>query len=235
MARLLVGTSGYSYKEWKGSFYPQDLSPKDFLRYYAERLGTVEINNTFYRMPKRDVLLGWRDEVPAGFCFVLKTPQRITHHKRLGDVAEDLAYFCETARALGPHLGPLLVQLPPYLRRDDQKLAAFLALVPKDVRVAVEFRHASWRDEAVYQLLRDHGAAACAADTDDEEEAAPLVSTADWGYLRLRRLAYDEAALTAWLGRIAAQPWREAFVFFKHEDAGTGPRLARRLIALARG
>jgi uncharacterized protein YecE (DUF72 family) len=230
---LFVGTSGYSYKEWKGSFYPEDLPASRMLPYYAERFGTVEINNTFYRMPKRELVEKWRDEVPPGFVFVLKTPQRITHHKRLAGVAEDFAHFVEMARALGERRGPLLVQLPPYSKRDDARLAEFLALVPKDVRVALEFRHASWLDDKVYTLLREHGAALCAADTDDAAEAAPLVATADWGYVRLRRVAYDEAAIVAWHKRIVAQPWLDAFVFFKHEDAGTGPRYAEQLLAAA--
>jgi uncharacterized protein YecE (DUF72 family) len=232
--QLRVGTSGYSYKEWKPAFYPEDLPATRFLSYYAERFGTVEINNTFYRMPSADLLNKWKGEVPASFVFVLKTPQRITHHQKLADVGDTWGHFCTIARTLGDRLGPLLVQLPPYLKRDDDRLASFLKLVPDDLRVAVEFRHASWHDEAVYALLRKYRAALCAADTDDAEEAAPLVRTADWAYVRLRRVAYDRTTLAAWLERLREQKLNEAFVFFKHEDAGTGPRLGKELLELAR-
>jgi uncharacterized protein YecE (DUF72 family) len=232
LMRVRVGTSGYSYKEWKGSFYPAELKEADMLRFYAERLSTVEINNTFYRMPTLPLLDRWSGEVPEGFTFVLKAPQRITHRKRLLDTGDDVGYFFKTASALGPKLGPVLFQLPPFLKKDLPRLTDFLALLPAGRPVAFEFRHASWFDDGVYEALRARGAVLCAADTDEAgEEAMPLVPTTGWGYLRLRRADYDEAALQAWADRIHAQPWEQAFVFFKHEEAGKGPALALRLLA----
>jgi uncharacterized protein YecE (DUF72 family) len=227
--RVLVGTSGYSYKEWKGSFYPAELKEAQMLRFYAERLPTVEINNTFYRMPTLPLLARWREEVPEGFVFVLKAPQRITHRKRLLDAGEDVSHFFKTAAGLGPALGPVLFQLPPFLKKDLSRLRDFLAQLPEGRRAAFEFRHESWFDEEVYEALRERGAALCAADTDKAEAPPPLVPTASWGYLRLRRADYAEAALLAWADLIRGQPWEEAFVFFKHEEGGKGPAFAGRL------
>ncbi len=226
--RVLVGTSGFAYKEWKGSFYPADLPSADFLRYYAGVFATVEINNTFYRMPTEKVLAQWTDQVPAGFTFVLKASQKITHRKRLKECAPELQYFLRTANALGAALGPTLFQLPPNLKKDMDRLLDFLTLVPSTWRAALEFRHASWFDEDVFDALRRHNVALVAAETDPDESelAVPFVATADWGYLRLRRKAYDAAALDAWAERLRAQAWSDAFVFFKHEDEATGPALA---------
>ena len=232
--QVLVGTSGYSYKEWKGSFYPQDLKEADMLRFYAERFGTVEINNTFYRMPGRDTVARWAEQTPPSFTFVLKASRRITHEKRLsGDTADAVNYLFQTAAALGPKLGPVLFQLPPFLKKDALRLKSFLSLLPEGKPAAFEFRHPSWFDEEVYGILRSGAAALCSADTDESGEAgAPLVPTAGWGYLRLRRADYGEADLRAWADRIRSQPWDRAFVFFKHEDAGKGPELAARLVSL---
>lgn len=231
--RVAVGTSGFAYKEWKGSFYPADLKDADMLRFYGERFAAVEINNTFYRMPTEKLLTGWAGQVPAGFTFVLKASQRITHQKRLKGTADDVAYFTHTAATLGPRLGPTLVQLPPNLKKDLPRLEEFLATLPDGWRAAFEFRHASWYDDDVYAALRARNQALCAADTDDGE--GRVVATADWGYLRLRREAYEKADLTAWAERVTSQPWREAFVFFKHEEAGAGPALAAQFTgALAR-
>ena len=230
--QVLVGTSGYSYKEWKGTFYPEDLKAPDMLHHYAERLATVEINNTFYRMPTASLLEHWAEQVPEGFTFVLKGSQRITHMKRLKDVADPVEYFFRTTATLGPKLGPVFFQLPPNFRKDLLRLREFLALLPADRPVAFEFRHESWFDEEVYAALREKGVALCAADTDDSgEEGAPIVPTASWGYLRLRRAEYDDAALQGWIDRVQAQPWERAFVFFKHEDAGKGPAMAARFVA----
>jgi uncharacterized protein YecE (DUF72 family) len=226
---LYVGTSGYSYKEWKGTFYSDDLPDKQMLRYYGERFRSVEINNTFYRMPKASVLEAWAGEVPADFKFVLKAPQRITHVKRIGDVAEDVAFFLETAGALGPRLGPVLFQLPPFMKKDVGRLRALLDLLPERPRAAFEFRHASWFDDDVADALRAKGAALCVADT-DEEPLTDVRATAAWGYLRLRRLTYTDDDVAAWHDRILAQSWDEAFVFFKHEDEARGPELARKLV-----
>jgi len=223
--QLRAGTSGFSYDEWKGVFYPEDLPSKGRLSYYASRLTTVEINNTFYRTPRESVVSGWAEQVTGDFRFVLKASQRLTHHKRLKDCAEDLEYTLAVYRAMGARLGAILVQLPPNLRADAERLEAFLELLPADLRFAFEFRHASWFDEGTYERLRQRNAALVLSDVDDAPEP-PLVPTADWGYFRLRRTSYDAADLERWLTRLREQPWQEAFVFFKHEDAGTGPRLA---------
>jgi uncharacterized protein YecE (DUF72 family) len=228
-----IGTSGFSYKEWKGSFYPEDLPAKQMLGYYAERLSAVEINNTFYRMPKRELLAGWSEQVPESFTFVLKAPRRITHTKKLRDAGDDVAYLCDAAAELGPRLGPILFQLPPYLKRDVSLLDDFLAEIPDGVRAALEFRSSSWLEDEVYETLRRHGAALVAADT-GEESNAPLVATAPFGYARLRRVEYDAGSLRAWAERLRAEEWEDTYVFFKHEDAATGPRLAAEFAELIR-
>ena len=229
-----VGTSGYSYPEWKGNFYPEKMAAKDMLRYYAERFPTVEINNTFYRMPKEALLDGWAAEVPASFLFVLKASQRITHIKRLKEVGEELTYLFRVASTLGERLGPLLFQLPPNFKKDAPRLQSFFDAMPARRRVAVEFRHASWFDDETFQILRNHGAALCVADT-GEEPVAPLVATTDWGYLRLRREDFSDADLQAWAKRILGQPWGDAFVFMKHEEEGRGPKLGARLMEILAG
>ena len=229
-----VGTSGYSYPEWKGNFYPEKMAAKDMLRYYAERFPTVEINNTFYRMPKEALLDGWAAEVPASFLFVLKASQRITHIKRLKEVGEELTYLFRVASTLGERLGPLLFQLPPNFKTDAPRLQSFFDAMPARRRVAVEFRHASWFDDETFQILRNHGAALCVADT-GEEPVAPLVATTDWGYLRLRREDFTDADLQAWAKRILGQPWGDAFVFMKHEEEGRGPKLGARLMEILAG
>jgi len=229
---LYVGTSGYSYKEWKGTFYPEDLPDKQMLRFYGERFRSVEINNTFYRMPKASVLEAWANEVPADFMFVLKASQRITHHQRLKDTDDSVSYLLEVAGALKERLGPLLFQLPPYLKKDAPRLREFLALLPSDRRAAFEFRHQSWFDDEVFGLLRDHRAVLCIAEAENDLEI-PFVSTADWGYLRLRRPDYGDAELKAWAKRVQEQKWREAFIFFKHEEEGKGPEMAKRFLKLA--
>jgi uncharacterized protein YecE (DUF72 family) len=230
--RTRVGTSGYNYPEWKGSFYPGDIKPARMLAYYAERFSTVEINATFYRMPTPATVQGWANTVPDGFTFVLKAPQRITHFARLANVDDAVRFFCETARLLGGRLGPLFFQLPPSFKQDVGRLGDLLVRLPPDLRAAFEFRHASWFTEDVYARLRARNAALCIADT--ETGATPAVATADWGYLRLRAVDYTDAQLAAWvttMRRIGAG-WRDAFVFFKHEERGTGPALARRFEAL---
>lgn len=231
--RLLAGTSGFSYKAWKGSFYPEDLKDPAMLGFYASRLPAVEINNTFYRMPTRTLLEKWAGEVGAGFTFVLKASQRITHRKRLHDCGDDVRYFLETASVLGPRLGPVLFQLPPNLKQDVGRLRSFLAVLPEGTRAAFEFRHESWFDDETYETLRAGGATLCAADTDDAGEAGPpLVPMGRWGYLRLRRAEYGDDELRGWAERVRALPWDEAFVFFKHEEAGRGARFALRLLEL---
>jgi uncharacterized protein YecE (DUF72 family) len=230
---LYVGTSGYSYKEWKGSFYPDKLPAGEMLRFYAEHFTTVEINNTFYRLPKADVLEGWASQVPDSFRFVLKASRRITHFKRLNDAEDETEYLIRTASLLGDRLGVVLFQLPPDLKKDLDRLTAFLAGLPKGVRAAFEFRHATWFDDAVYDALRARGCALCIADAEGDL-TVPLVSTADWGYVRLRQPEYTEKTLAAWWEKIRSQGWTDTYVFFKHEDSGTGPRLAKQFIDLAR-
>ncbi|HUL79454.1 MAG TPA: DUF72 domain-containing protein [Vicinamibacteria bacterium] len=232
---ILVGTSGFAYKEWRGPFYPEKMKEKDMLRYYAERLGTVEINNTFYRLPGREMLLRWADEVPAGFAFVLKASQRITHRQRLSaESKETVDYLFDVASALGGKLGPVLFQTPPFLRRDIGRLRDFLGFLPAGRPVAFEFRHETWRDDEVYATLKSANAALVCADTEESGEAgAPIVPTADWGYLRLRRCDYDDAGLAAWAARIRAQPWRKAFVFFKHDEGDAAGMALKLLSALA--
>jgi uncharacterized protein YecE (DUF72 family) len=227
--RVLVGTSGFAYKEWKGPFYPDDLANDAMLGYYAGRLPAVEINNTFYRMPKESVVLGWADQVPEHFRFVLKASQKITHFGRLKNVGAELEYFLRVSQALGAKRGPTLFQLPPNLKLDVPRLTDFLAAIPDGWPAAFEFRHVSWFADEVYDALRARNAALCVADTGEEGDA-PFVATADWGYLRLRGEAYGEAELDDWARRIASQAWANAYVFFKHEDAGTGPRLAEGLL-----
>ena len=223
--RILAGTSGWSFKEWKGSFYPKDLPDDGMLGFYAGRFPTVEINNTFYRMPKESVLLDWASKVPPEFRFAIKASQRITHHGRLKDVADSLEYFTRVTSSLGEQRGPTLFQLPPNLKKDLPRLAEFLAILPRGWRSAFEFRHSSWFDDDVYQALREKDAALCIADHDDFE--TPAVRTAGWGYARLHRLTYDHAALVAWRERLSGLGAGELYVFFKHDEtAGSGPAAA---------
>jgi uncharacterized protein YecE (DUF72 family) len=229
---LYVGTSGYSYKEWKGAFYPQKLSAKQMLPFYSQHFRTVEINYTFRRLPTASVLDTWAATVPADFRFVLKAPELITHRKRLQDATDALAGFLEIAGKLKERLGPLLFQLPPTFKKDALRLRAFLALLPLERRVAFEFRHPSWFDDEVFGLLREHRVALCIADAEDDLEV-PVVATAAWSCLRLRRPDYDDAALKTWVKQVQKQDWRDAFVFFKHEDKGKGPQLAKRFLELA--
>jgi uncharacterized protein YecE (DUF72 family) len=226
--RLRVGTSGFSYTEWRGHFYPEDLKSGEMLRYYASQLDSVEINNTFYRLPRADVVAGWADQVPEGFRFVLKASRRITHQQRLKDCADSVSYLFKVAAILGDKLGPVLFQLPPNFRRDVARLREFLAVLPDSCQPAFEFRHESWFADDVYAVLEDRGAALCCADVDDESQCAPFKRTAEFGYLRLRRTEYSADELLGWARRIHEQPWRETYVFFKHETAG--PDLAQQLV-----
>lgn len=226
--RILVGTSGFSYAPWRGTFYPEKMPQDRMLSYYAERLPAVEINNTFYQMPKPDLLRGWAAQTPPGFVFALKSPRRITHERKLADVGDSLTQLHDAAGVLGDKLGPILFQLPPFLRKDVPRLAAFLNGVPPGMRAALEFRHASWFSDDVYDALRARDAALCIAESEDL--TTPLEATASWAYLRLRRQDYGEPELAAWAQRLAGQAgWSTTHVFFKHEDEGKGPALAARL------
>jgi uncharacterized protein YecE (DUF72 family) len=229
---LYVGTSGYSYKEWKGNFYPEKIPAKEMLHFYSGRLRTVEINATFYRMPQPSMLENWKEQVPGNFRFALKAPQRITHIKRLKETDEETKYFFETAAVLADQLGVVLFQLPPNMKKDLPRLESFLAQLPQATRAAFEFRHPTWFDDDVLDLLRSQNRALVVSDTDDMPTTL-IDRTANWGYLRLRRVNYSEENLAEWLGRIRDQNWQETFLFFKHEDAGTGPKLAAQFLELA--
>lgn len=227
-----VGTSGYSYKEWKGRFYPEKISPKEMLHSYSAHFGTVEINNTFYRMPTEAILGGWADRVPDGFLFAFKAPQVITHTKRLKNVTSETEYLLKTLSMLGKKLGPVLFQFPKTFHADVPRLKIFLSLLPRTISFAFEFRNPSWLDEAVLDLLREKECSLCTPDS-DENATTEINSTASWGYLRLRRVNYTEAELSQWLKRILSQKWQKAFVFFKHEEeTGKGPDMAIRFCGL---
>ncbi|HLX27970.1 MAG TPA: DUF72 domain-containing protein [Casimicrobiaceae bacterium] len=227
---LLAGTSGYSYKEWLGQFYPQKLPAAEMLRYYAERFATVEINNTFYRMPPEAMLAQWLTQVPERFTFTLKAPRRITYDKRLVDVESHVAEFLRRAAILGRRLGVVLFQLPHYLKKDLPRLRAFLELLPAGGRVAFEFRNETWHGDDVLDALASRGAMLCVTDTDEGE--TPFVSTSDWGYVRLRRTFYDDADLDRWAAKIAAKGLSRTFVYFMHEDEALGTRFAGKLMQL---
>lgn len=227
---LYAGTSGFAYDAWKGAFYPEDLPAKERLRFYAERLPAVELNNTFYRMPRRSVVEGWAAQVPQGFRFTIKASRRITHHKRLKEADEETAYLLDVTGALGPKLGALLFQLPPNLKADPDRLDRFLALLPEGIPAAFEFRHPSWEEPAIHERLRARGIALVRVDADDAEPPA-LDANAPFLYLRLRRSAYAKTDLEAWAERLHATRAATAFVFLKHEDAAEGPRAAAELLA----
>lgn len=228
---VLVGTSGYSYKEWKGAFYPEKIKPGDMLGEYARHLGTVEINNTFYRLPKESVLEAWAGCVPESFRFAIKASRRITHLKRLKEAGDETEYLFRVLGALGEKLGCVLFQLPPNMKFDEARFAAFLELLPPGARCAFEFRHDSWYVDEVYERLRAGNRALVMADT-EEAPVDEIISTADWGYVRLRAEDYESKDLKGWAKRIRAEGWRDAFVFFKHEGEGDAPRLARELVEL---
>jgi uncharacterized protein YecE (DUF72 family) len=202
------------------------------LQFYASRLTTVEINNTFYRLPKETVVQNWASQVGPDFRFVLKAPQKITHIKRLKEVEAEVEYFFRVAGALENKAGAYLFQLPPNLKLDLDRLQKFLALLPSNGNVAFEFRHPSWFCEEVFACLRQRNYALCTSETDDVE-ITDIVSTANWGYLRLRRSNYEHTDLISWKERISSQPWDQMYLFFKHEDEGIGPKLAMEFLQLA--
>ena len=230
-----VGTSGFSFKEWKGPFYPAELKNDAMLGYYAERFPTVEINNTFYRLPREHVLTEWASHVGDGFTFSFKASQRITHYGRLrpDSVATAVGYLLKSTATLGDKLGPILFQLPPEMPKDVERLQRFLRLLPSDRRFAIEFRHESWFDDAVFDVLRAHDVALCIAES--PEFSSPRVATASWGYLRLHRQDYDDTMLEEWRRRVAAFAWKDAFVFFKHDYIdGSGPLAVERFSSMMR-
>jgi len=223
-----VVTSGYSYPEWRGAFYPPALPAPAMLAFYAEHFSTVEINASYYRMPTAKIVTGWANATPDDFVFTLKAPRRITHDRRLRDIDEPLRVFCDVAQTLGDKLGVLFFQLPPNFAKDADRLAELLVMVNPGQRCAFEFRHPSWFDAEIYALLGTRDAALCVADT--ERGTTPEVATASWGYLRLRDAEYSDAELDRWIARIRRQPWGQAFVYFKHEETASGPALAARLL-----
>lgn len=226
---IWIGTSGYSYPEWKGSFYPADLPAAKMLSCYASHFPTVEINNTFYRMPTEKLLLGWDAETPQYFKLTLKSPRRITHDSGLRNCEELLSAFCRIAGTLGEKLGVLLFQCPPSLKKDVDLLHSFLSTMPPGVRAAFEFRHLSWHHDDVYAALKQRNAALCIADSEKME--TPTIVTADFGYLRLRDEGYTESDIEQWASTIAQHQsaWKETFVYFKHEEEGKGPEFAKKL------
>ncbi len=228
--RLLAGTSGFSYKEWVGEFYPPKLRASEMLANYAGRLPAVEINNTFYRMPNALLIEAWRRQVPDVFRFAVKVPRRVSHVKRLRDCADDVRLLLQTLTGLEPCLGALLVQLPPFFKLDIDALDAFLSVLPSGTRAAFEFRHPSWLVADVFDRLERRNFALVQSESDAQFE--PLPWTADWAYLRLRRVDYTDAHLRVWIERLRAGSLEEALVFFKHEDAATGPKLAARMLEL---
>ena len=228
---LYAGASGYSYKEWKGRFYPEDLAAKDMLRYYAAKLPAVELNNTYYRLPQRDMIENWKAQVPENFRFSVKASQRITKVKRLKDAMPETKYMLDVVSALDDRLGAIFYRMPEDMENDLKRLASFLKQLPPQPRAVFDFRHPSWFDDDVRDLLRSENRALCISDT-DELPVSRIDKTADWGYVRLRRVNYSTADLRDWISRMKDQDWKTAFVFFKHEDEGTGPRLAAEFINL---
>ncbi len=227
--KLLAGASGYSFKEWKGVFYPPTIKPDAMLAWYAERLPTVEINNTFYQMPKAGVLENWARSTPEGFRFAIKASRRITHLARLNaeSAADSVGFLYRTLAALGAKRGPVLFQLPPFLKKDLPRLTAFLRLLPDGHLAAFEFRNDSWFADDVYEALRAAGAALCLSEREDSAPP-PLVETAPWGYIRLRLETYSDDDLQQWARRLAATAWRETYVYFMHEP--TAPAYAQTLM-----
>ncbi len=231
--KLLAGASGYSFKEWKGTFYPAEMKPDGMLAYYSARLPTVEINNTFYRMPKAEMLASWAQTAPAGFKFAIKASRRITHFAHLKpESADSVAFLYRALDALGEKRGPVLFQLPPVMKKNLERLAAFLKLLPQGHGAAFEFRNESWFADDVYEALRAAGAALCLSEREDNAPP-PLVETAPWGYVRLRLENYRETDLEQWARRLAATRWSETFVYFMHEP--TAPAYAQALMRFTPG
>jgi uncharacterized protein YecE (DUF72 family) len=226
---LWIGTSGFQYAEWKGNFYPEDLPVAKMLPFYAERFSTTEINYTFHRIPSLKTIGNWEQLTPENFRFALKAPQKITHFAKLRDCADTLEYFCRVVSGLGVRLGPVLFQLPPNFKKDADVLSSFLRELPS-MRAAFEFRHESWFEDEIFDLLKSRNISLCIADTDDL--ATPKKITADYGYLRLRREDYQKSDIERWAGFVREQKsnWKDAFVYFKHEESGIGPKLAKQMI-----
>ena len=229
--KLLAGASGYSFKEWKGSFYPPDMKPEGMLGFYSARLPSVEINNTFYRMPKTEMLAHWAEITPPAFRFAIKASRRITHFAHIkAEAADSVAFLYRALNALAEKRGPVLFQLPPVLKKDVPRLVAFLQMLPADHRAAFEFRHDSWFADDVYDALKAAGAALCLSEREDNAPPS-LVETARWGYVRLRLETYADADLEQWARRLAQTKWSEVYAYFMHEP--TAPAYAQTLMRFA--
>lgn len=229
---LWIGTSGFQYPEWKGTFYPEDLPAAKMLPFYAERFSSTEVNYTFRRIPSAKTIEGWSKTTPEKFKFSLKAPQKVTHFAKLRNCADTLRYFHQVTSGLGEKLGAVLFQLPPSFKKDAPLLGSFLDEVPDGMRAAFEFRHASWFDDAVFALLKKRNTALCIADS--AKLSTPVVATADYGYFRLRREDYVTSDVDRWAKVVAAQQgkWSEAFIYFKHEESGISPKLANEMLKL---
>ena len=230
---LYVGTSGFSYKEWKGRFYPETIAPKEMLSYYASRLQAVELNNTFYRMPQPSVIETWKSQVPSDFRFSVKAPQSITHFRRLNNAGPQTQLMLKTIAPLKDGLGAVIFRLPENMKKDLKRLETFLKELPAETPAVFDFRHPTWFDDEVVALLRSQNRVFCVSDIEELPESYTF-KTADWGYVRLRREKYTKAELNKWVKRIKVQKWKDTYVFFKHEDEGTGPTLAKQFVTLSK-
>ncbi len=228
---LFTGTSGFSYKEWVGDFYPEKTKPEEMLAKYADKLGAVEINNTFYRLPTKALLTRWRDETPERFLFSIKASRKITHRKMLKEAEDETGFLVESLKVLGNRLGAVLFQFPPWFKKNEERLKEFLEILPSDLPAVFEFRDPAWYDEETAALLGERNFSFCFSDM-DEQEHPRLFGTADWGYLRLRRQEYSKKDLADWYAEIEKCRWKRALVFFKHEGESVGPRLAMEFAAL---
>jgi uncharacterized protein YecE (DUF72 family) len=227
---IWIGTSGFQYDEWKGGFYPADLSKAKMLRYYSERFTTTEVNYTFRQIPKETTVAKWVAETPEDFRFTFKAPQKVTHFAKLAGCGGTMAHFHEIMLGLGEKRGAVLLQLPPNFEKDEEVLSGFLNELPDGMKAAFEFRHESWFDDAVYKVLRKHKAALCLAENADI--VTPREVTADFGYLRLRREDYSDADLKDWATFVKKQKWKEVFIYFKHEERGVGPVFGEKMKGL---
>jgi len=229
--KIHVGTSGFSYREWKGKFYPEKISPKEMLAFYAAQFGAVEVNNTFYKLPPKETFEAWTKQVPADFKFTVKAQNQITHIRRLRPAKRAVTALLKLSDTLGNRLGPILFQLPPNFKKDAARMKNFLKALPSTHRYAFEFRHESWFDDEIIDLLRVHKVALCIAES-EETPPTPLEATTDWGYLRLRRVDYTKSDLKNWATFVQSQAWREAYIFFKHEETGSGPLFAQSFLRI---
>jgi uncharacterized protein YecE (DUF72 family) len=228
--KLFIGASGYSYPKWKGKFYPEKFPENKMFEYYSQNFSSVEINATYYRLPDKKVFESWEQQAPENFKYALKAPQQITHFKRLKDAETELESFINNSKILNKKRGPLLFQLPPNFKKDIDLLKKFIKNIHESF-ITFEFRHSSWNDADVFKVLSEKNFSLCIADT-DENLIEEIISTADWGYLRLRKKEYSPKDLAAWKEKFISQNWKEVYIYFKHEDEANGPKFAKILINL---